>query len=303
MIRVLRHPQTLFFGFSALLVAFATGIVRSQLFHAHPDVLAWGLTFDLTLTAPAAWYFFLIRTGRVRPLTILPIFLGAVAIAARVIPASQQDFLHQLRWIAVPLEVVALVLVVRRARNRDLGVIGEIIAGEVAVLHHALFCWRKRPERGFSVHERSGWGTIVACFVVILVAESIGAHLLVQLWSAKAAWIMTALDAYGILWLIGDYNALRIRRITIDGDALHLRYGLRWTATIPRDAIASIERIGDEAQWKRKNVLKVALLDAPALLVNLREPVVVRGMAGMTKTVDAIAILPDDLDGFAAALA
>lgn len=294
MTRTLRQPQTIFFAFAALLVTFAIAMVRSHIFRAHPDVLAWGLTFDLTLTAPAAWYFFLIRPGRVRPLTILPIFLGAVAIAARVIPAAQQDFLHQLRWIAAPLEIVAIVIAGRRSKG--------ILASEVDVLRYALFGWRRAPERGFSVHERSGWGTIVACFAVLIVAESIGAHLLIQLWSVKAAWIMTALDAYGILWLLGDYQALRIRRITADAEALHLRYGVRWTATIPRHAIAAVDRITGESQWKRKGVLKVALLDAPALLVTLREPIVARGLAGLTKTIDAVAILPDDIDGFAAAL-
>jgi hypothetical protein len=292
MTRVLRHPQTLFFASAALLVAFAIGIVRSHAFLAHPDVLAWGLTFDLTLTAPAAWYFFLIRPGRVRPLTIVPIFLGAVAIATRVIPASQQDFLHQLRWIAAPLELAAIVMAGRRSKG--------IVASELAVLRYALFGWRTPPERGFSVHERSGWGTIVACVIVLIAAESIGAHLLIQLWSVKAAWIMTALDAWGILWLLGDYNALRIRRIAVDADALHLRYGLRWTATIPRDTINSVAPVTEESQWKRKGVLKVALLDAPALLVTLREPAVIHGIAGIKKSVDAIAILPDDIEGFLA---
>jgi hypothetical protein len=36
------------------------------------------------------------------------------------------------------------------------------------------------------------------------------------------------------------------------------------------------------------------LLDEPRFLIRLKEPVVARGIGGLRKTIDAIAILPDD---------
>lgn len=62
------------------------------------------------------------------------------------------------------------------------------------------------------------------------------------------------------------------------------------------DQIASIEEIRDESEWKRRDALKVAILDAPRILVTFREPVVLRGLAGLRKTVNAVALLPDPED-------
>jgi len=69
---------------------------------------------------------------------------------------------------------------------------------------------------------------------------------------------------------------------------------MRWTLTIPRENIASIVEIHEEREWKRKDVLKVAILDEPQWLLELREPMTAHGIAGMRKTVRALALRPDD---------
>jgi len=49
-------------------------------------------------------------------------------------------------------------------------------------------------------------------------------------------------------------------------------------------------------------VLKVAMLEAPRYLIRLREPVVAHGLAGFRRTIDAIAIAPDDDDALISAV-
>lgn len=317
---VLRRPTLLFLTLTLGVIAACAAIVRSQAFARHPDIAAWGITFDLTITIPLAYWFFFVRTGKVRALTVAPLFIGGTIVAALLLPPSQHQFLAQLRTIAVPLaELALLAALVARVRRVRLGSEGDpyariafaartlagnnrvadVVASEVTLLYYALFCWRKTPEeevpgRAFTLHERSGWATVLACIFVLLIAEGIGMHLLLGLWSPAAAWTWTALDLWGALWLLGDYHALRLRRSFIDETALHLRYGLRWSATVPLDNIASVEPVRDEASWRRRDVLKVAMLEDPAWLITLREPVVARGLAGMTKTIAAIALLPDD---------
>ena len=153
-----------------------------------------------------------------------------------------------------------------------------------------------------TVHERSGWGTVVVCFVVLISFECVGVHLLVQQWSAKVAWTLTALDLYGVLWLIGDYRALRLRPTLIRPGGIELRYGRRLRATIPRDNIAAVENISDETQWKKKGTIKLALLEAPKYLIRLRQPVIAESVAGIKRKIDAVAILPDDPAAFERAL-
>jgi hypothetical protein len=130
---------------------------------------------------------------------------------------------------------------------------------------------------------------------VLLAAEGIGMHLLLAQWSAKAAWAWTALDLWAVIWLLGDYHALRLKRSFIDDEVFHLQFGVRWSLTIPLDNIASIEELHGE--WKkRKDVLKIAILDEPRWLLTLREPMTARGLAGIRKTVTALALRPDDDD-------
>ena len=283
-------------------------------------MLAWAVTFDLTLTIPLLYYLVVVRTGNARPLTIIPVFVVCAAIAALVVPRPYHHLLHDLRIIAAPLEVVTIVLLVLRlaALRREKahadplarfeaaaqqifgrGPAAGFLASELAIVWYAIFGWNRRadvPEgaRSFTVHERGGWGSVLACIIVLIVSESIGLHLLVQLWSAKAAWILTSLDAYGLLWLFGDYNALRLRPSLVTKEMLEVRYGLRWSVTVPREQIAAIRPAAGESDWKRRGVLKVAMLEDPRYIIELREPVVAAGLAGIRKTVHAIAISPDD---------
>ena len=221
------------------------------------DVGAWGVTFDLTITIPLLYWFFVVRPGHARPLTLATLFVVCTMVAALMIPRSQQFFLHDLKYLVALLEVVLVATLVRRIRRGE-GVVAGAVASEITILYYAFFGWGKRAEEvnGHAVtfHERSGWGSIVACAIVLIAAEGIAAHLFLSTWSTKAAWAWTALDLWGMAWLIGDYHALRLRR----------------------------------------SCLRIAMLDEPRWLVTLREPVVVHGIMGIRKAVRALALRPDD---------
>lgn len=310
--RALRSPAALFTLIALSIAIVETAVVRSALFARNPDVASWGVTFDLTITIPLLYWFLLVRPGHARAIGLAPVFVVCTTAAALIIPRSDQAFLHELRWLAVPLEILTIGLLGTSVWRRRLGgarerIVGGIITTEVAILYHALFCWRAQPDIppntvAITTHERSGWGTVVVCFIVLIAFESVGLHLLVQHWSVKAAWIFTALDIYGVLWLIGDYHALRIRPTLIGPESIELRHGMRLSATIALENIAAVEAITSEAQWKRKGVAKLALLDVPKYLIRLREPVVATLLAGIRRKIDAIAILPDDAAAFERAL-
>jgi len=91
--------------------------------------------------------------------------------------------------------------------------------------------------------------------------------------------------------------ALRLRRTTLDDDMLRVRFGLRATADVPLSSIASIESVTKESDWKQPGILKVAVADEPRFVIRLRGPMTIQWIAGLRKTIDGIAILPDD-DGF-----
>jgi hypothetical protein len=316
----LRKPLALFSLSAATISATCFAILRSRIFATNPDVIAWAITFDLTLTVPMLYWIVIVRSGSARPVTTAPVFAIAAAIAAWMLPRGNQQFLHNLRYVGAPLEIVTIALLVQRLmamrRSETSGdpldrlraaasaIFGDtiaagFIASELAIVWYALFGWTRRPDvpagaKAFTVHQRSGWGAVLAALIILVASESIAVHLLVQMWSVKAAWIVTSVDAYGLLWFIGDYNALRLRPSLVRNGTMQIRYGLRWTATVERENIVEMRAAGSEADWKRPGILKVAMIDAPRYRMELKEPIVARGLAGLRKTVHAIAISPDD---------
>lgn len=310
--RALRSPAALFTLVALSIAIVETAIVRSAVFARNSDIAAWGVTFDLTITIPLLYWFFLVRPGHARAVSLAPVFVVCTSAAALILPRGDQAFLHQLRWVAAPLEILTVGLLAASVWRRRPGgvrerIVGGIVTAEVAILYYALFSWRAEAEVppdavAISTHKRSGWGTVVVCIIVLIAFESLGLHLLIQHWSVKWAWIFTALDVYTVLWLIGDYHALRLRPTLIREDEIELRHGMRLNATIARDNIAAVEPITSEAQWKRKGIAKLAILDEPRYLIRLHEPVVAEALAGIKRKIDAIAILPDDVAAFERAL-
>ncbi|MDQ3281437.1 MAG: hypothetical protein M3Q69_08495, partial [Acidobacteriota bacterium] len=312
--------SSLFFFLSAVPIVLAcTLIARSQLFARNPDIAAWGITFDLTISIPLLYWLMVVRAGKARPLTIAPVFMLGTIAAALLVPRPQQQFLHQLKLVVGPAAEVALIAAVigrvRRMRREQVasgdaharinaatsalfgeGRVAEAVAAEIAMFHYALFSWRKQPApvegHAFTVHQRSGWGTILACILVLIVSESIGMHLLIAQASPGGAWLWTAFDVWAIIWLFGDYHALRLRRSSIDDEAFHLRYGMRWSVSVPLASIVSVEAITNEEQWKRRDILKVAILEEPRWLIAFEQPVIARGLAGFRKEIRGIALLP-----------
>jgi hypothetical protein len=309
------------FMLSAVTIATAcVAVARSRAFAANPDIAAWGITFDLAIGIPLVYWFFVVRGGHARAVTVAPLFLVGLMLASFVVPRAQQQFLGQLRLFVAPAaEVLLAIALIQRVRQMRLerssdadpyvristaarALVGdtraaEVVASEFAMLYYALFCWKEKPQddpRAFTLHERSGWSSVVACILVLIVAESVGMHLLIALWSPIAAWIWTALDLWGMVWLIGDYHALRLRRSSIDDEMLHIRYGLRWSVSIPIASIVAIEAVQREEEWKRREVLKVAILEEPRWLITFDAPVIAHGLAGLRKEIRAIALLPDD---------
>src|SRR5580765_4750398 len=91
-------------------------MARTRAFLRAPDLVAWGTTFDLCLTIPILYYFWVVRRRRAHPASVIPVFaLGALA-ARFVVPRPYQDFLRALAPLGSALELVVLVLIVSRVR-------------------------------------------------------------------------------------------------------------------------------------------------------------------------------------------
>lgn len=304
----------------------ATAVYGVEVLAAHtalprsssPGLLAAAIAFDLLVAVPALYWWLCVR-GRATAWRVMPILLLGLAGAASVLPVGYDGIFSALRLLAVPAELVVLGLVARRvvrslrgpaapddvpARLRHAArevlparAVADAVAFEMALLWFALAGgWRRaaEDEAAFSYHRRSGYGGVLFALGVASLVEMVAVHLLVARWSAGWAWGLTGLGAYGVLWMTGDYQAVRLRPVRADADALRVRAGLRWSVEVPWHEVAAVEPRGRRTLAREAGYLRAALLGEPRLVLELRRPVVAHGPYGLTREVTRIGLSVDD---------
>lgn len=282
-----------------------------------PDLIAVGVMLDLIVVVPLAYWFLAVRRGGWPRLSVVPVVLLGILFAALLMPQDR----GLLRVLAIPYEIGLVTWITvrtRRALRRNPGDedtlermravardvlpsrrAAEAIAFELAVLYYALLSWRRRPAEGFTCYRKSGYGAIVFALLLTMAAEGIPAHILVQRWSPVVAWILTTLTAYGTLFFLADWRAMRLRPILVDGDELTIRVGVRWTVTVPRERIAAVHKKRPPGS---DPYIRASLPGPMPLWIELTEPVTAKGAYGMEKRARWISLTVDDPEGFRQAL-
>ena len=298
------------------------------------EILALGMALDLVVGLPALYYLLLVRPRRVPPLTLVPVALLSFLLASRILPQAHQGALDALRWLVVPLELGGLGWIAYQARRvvsevRRGGETGDldvpealqvaaarilpapaarILAYEASILYFALLAWRRRPPedappRAFTVYRESGYIAVVLGLLIAVVVELVAIHvLLTRFWSPTAAWVASALSLYGLLWILGDLQALRHRRTRLGTHHLDLRVGLRWQAKIPNEDIESLRSLSFLEASKAERppgLLEAVAAGSPRFELRLRRPVTAVGPYGFTKETTCLRISVDHGDLFA----
>jgi hypothetical protein len=297
------------------------------------DLMALGVSLDLVLAVPALYYFLLVR-GRGWPLVgIVPVFIVSVLSASRILPADRQPLISLLEWVLVPLELGLVGFIgwkafssVRRIRGRlkdessdayaairsaaseisDSPLLAGVLAQEVSTIYYALFSWRAPlppQEHGFTSYRDNHFGIFVAAISMVVVIETVGVHVLLHvLWSPVAAWVLSALSLYGLVWLIADYRALKLRPTRVTASGLELRLGSRWEVDIPWAALSAVETIDsgrpDVDADRSTKPLDLVLLGQPGVELSLSRPVTVVGPFGLRRETTRIRLQIDRAQRF-----
>lgn len=328
------HPQVRYpiaFGATAALVYAVAFFLARTLAGDDAGALATGITLDLTLVVPLLYYLFVVRGAGARPLTVVPVFLLSLGVAHLIVPSAHRGALDVISQLAIPLEIALLGYVIvtttraiRRARSfgerepdllarcRQLGtavlpsrLLGDVLAHELAAIAYGLFSWRTAEPTGpdaFSYHRQTGYGSFLVGVLVIATLEMGIVHVLLMRWQPAVAWTLLAISLYTVLWVIGDYRAMRLRPVVVGTDAIEVRLGLRWDARVPLRAIARVRRPLTDGSEPRPDLRAVALWD-PNLVLELTEPVTAHGLFGMRRQVSTIALALDEREQFEALLA
>lgn len=322
-----RSPLLMFALLAAAVCAAELLAARQVAASPAPGVLAAAILFDLAVALPAAYWWFFVR-GRAPLLRVAPAVALGLAVAWAILPAEGRGVFASAHLVLIPLEVAVAGMVVRALfrslRSSEGDAIERIsaaahavvpyraaaaaVAYEITLVYLALLAWRARPSvppgaAAFSAHRRSGYTGLVFAVVVASVVEGVVLHLLVARWSVAAAWVLSAISAYGAVWMVGDLQAIRLRPTLVTPDALAVRVGLRWNARLPWSEIASVEPRGRTPFPRRAaGHLRATPMGEPSFVITLRNPVRVSGPYGITRTVTRIGVTVDDVRGFETAV-
>ena len=328
MLHPLRRPRTIAFLAATLVIySVAIALVANLPRWNQPGIVALALLVDLTVVVPLLFALLVRRSGGWTG--VVPVFVVSLIGARLVLPESAATLLPALRLLALPAELATACYVLWRFRVVFSGLadgadpvsrlenaikaavpnprLATLLAYEFSVLYYALFSWRRKPaiEPGltFSYHRSGGYGAIVFALLIVSAIEIVGTHLLVAMLSSTAAWILTAIGLYAVLWIIGDYQALRLIPLRVGPNGIFIRLGLRWTIFLPREAIESMTPAPRPALPRRMpGHLSAALMTSPQWRITLREPIEARGPYGISRRVTIISLAADDRVGLRDAL-
>lgn len=315
--------QTATFGLLAATLATISWIAVHDALTDHTRrVLTFGVSFDLSVTLPGAYYLLVARPRHQATWVVGAVALiGVLRAAALIVPDPIARIV-----IGGVVEAAVLTFVVVRSgtawqasgktgdplvRLARMGEafatapwVGEVLATELAVIYYAGLSWARAPHvppgsRAFSVHRRSGATMMYAVMAGMCVLETAILHVVIQHWSVRTAWFITSMDLYGTLCLVAAARAIALRPILVDDATITLRQSLWWTVNIDRAVVRDVQPFsGPRPSRKSQDTLVLASFTTPSVRLSLTETVVAHGPWGRRKSVMTIVAAIDDAAGF-----
>ena len=321
-----------FFGIAAAVVAAWMLVIHRGTLDTRPALLAGGVAMDLLGTVTLAYWWLVVRGGRASPRSIVTVIALACVAARVILPSDVAERFGIVRFVLAAGEVVLIGWAIARLRRtrahgdattaRDVDddlavrieavckaiapnpVVARVAATEMATMAYA-FARRSRAEIApgrFAVAPALVPAMLWA-LVGVAAIEIVPLHLFITRWSTRAAWVVTAIGIYSVIWLIGHFRAVTMRRCEVAPDGVTIRVGLRCEAVIAPANVASVTLL----DWKAAGALAKAVYQPgrpqPSnVLVTLRAPARITAVLGMTKTVESLALRLEDPAGFVAAV-
>jgi hypothetical protein len=300
-------------------------------FKLNQDLFSNAILIDLLVTAPLA-YFFVIRKTATPKITVTRVFIAGLIIAGLILD-TKSNTLHIIKlWISPFIEATVIFFIGRKfyivnKRSERSGkydadfliycrkvmalVIGNekaanIISSEIAVLYFTFIAGRNKKidyQTKFTSYKENGIIAVLALMLFTFLIETAGVHFLLNVWSSKAAWIVTALSLYTCLQLYAHIKAMKARPVKLYDDALEIHNGLAGDALIKYKDIEKIE-LSNKTPIDR-SAIKIALikgLENHNCVIYLKRSIAVTKMFGIKKSADTILFFVDRPKDFISSL-
>ncbi|VWX54663.1 hypothetical protein [Novosphingobium sp. 9U] len=132
--------------------------------------------------------------------------------------------------------------------------------------------------------------------VALAACELVGAHLLLSLWSHRAARVMSGLTLLSMLWLVRWVTSWRRLPHELSADRLRLHMGTLLHVDVPLAMIGGVRGEVSAEALKAPGTRNLVPIAHPNRMIELREPLSDR------RATRRIAVRFDDPDAFDAAL-
>jgi hypothetical protein len=154
----------------------------------------------------------------------------------------------------------------------------------------------------FSYHKNSEYFGVFLMLVHAMLIEIIAVHVMFMQYSHTIAWIATILDLYALVFLIGDYQAIRKSPVVIQNNCIHLQKGLRFHLTVPLEKVEEIHRFEGEKLPESRESFTLTLAGfeklPPQFEIRLSEAVEGRRVFGLKRDVRRIFLIVDEPERF-----
>ncbi|MFZ3580040.1 hypothetical protein [Virgibacillus sp. DJP39] len=191
----------------------------------------------------------------------------------------------------------------------------RVLATDIAAVYYSLFSWRKKAPivkqgqtHSFTFHKNASYLGVFFLLVHAMALEIVAVHFLVAQFSHTWAWILTGLDVYAMLFIISDYQAIRLSPVILDSNGIHFQEGIRQYGFVQWKEVKGVtENIltPSEVDKERKSI-SLALhgleRDQIPYVIKLNQPVKIRQIFGFRKEILSIYIKMDNTEEFTSAI-
>ncbi|MEQ9503718.1 MAG: hypothetical protein RIT81_43085 [Deltaproteobacteria bacterium] len=264
--------------------------VMTSVHRVSPPLAIGSIVADLVLFLPLLWYAFVVRRQLASPRSTFVV--AAIGLASARWLAPEPSPILTGAFFALQGSVLAFVALgaarAYRERKDVRSVFRALVPARVAaiadteraLLLSAFGRTHEAPAQLRWANLELWRGQVIALSMLVVVEATVVHLLLMDVWP-RGVWVITGVELYALVFLVGDARALGRTGLDVSGETLRVRFGLRWSVEVPLARVASIEPVIDDKAFDAK----MALQDAPDLVITFDRPVTMQGAYGFTRSV------------------
>lgn len=138
-----------------------------------------------------------------------------------------------------------------------------------------------------------------------MLIEVVAIHFLVMQFSYTIDWIVTAIDIYALLFIIADYQSIRLSPVVVDSKGIHFQKGIRLFGCIDWKDIKNISKNTKTMKEIQKDNKGIAIAlhglemeKSIPYVISLNRPVEIYQFFGKRKKIEHIYIKMDEPQQF-----